>query len=236
MLVGQADPKPTWLPTSLASGGFYQRGTCSEEVGGSSSSRLFSRTPGPGPDQNSKDNSPTLFPKQKVGGRLNLSLFSSVRQTGFSKGQQVKGQVGMMSTGFNNRNDKLAALMKVANAFEQTLAPRSSVRMLSMKGSEDLETENSSEDKVAKGFDVKTDFEKEENKAELDMTLGKEKVDGALVRKNELIGKLSDSNDQGDRAFAMLLELGMVDIHLDPDDPLYDHDHDALYAPENNWL
>mmetsp|Transcript_2682 Transcript_2682/g.3926 ORF Transcript_2682/g.3926 Transcript_2682/m.3926 type:complete len:296 (-) Transcript_2682:74-961(-) len=59
---------------------------------------------------------------------------------------------------------------------------------------------------------------------------------GIQIRRRELIESGKNSNDQGERAFAMLLELNIVEINLDPDDPLYDHEFDSLYSPDNNWL
>ncbi len=70
----------------------------------------------------------------------------------------------------------------------------------------------------------------------LDSHVEEEKISGVQLRKRELIEAYSQSDDLGERTFAMLLELGMVDIHLDPDDPLYDHEWDMLYAPDNNWI
>lgn len=60
-------------------------------------------------------------------------------------------------------------------------------------------------------------------------------VDGVQQRKEEFIKMYSTSVDPSDRAFAMLLELDMIEVNLDPEDPLYDDKWDALYAKHHKW-
>ena len=48
--------------------------------------------------------------------------------------------------------------------------------------------------------------------------------------------KYDDIEDPGEKAFAILVDLGMVELHPDPDDPDYDHSDDDEYAPEGIWI
>jgi len=50
------------------------------------------------------------------------------------------------------------------------------------------------------------------------------------AKKEKIIREYSASLDAGERAFAMLLELNMIELHPDPDDPDYDHSKDDLFA------
>lgn len=93
------------------------------------------------------------------------------------------------------------------------------------------EKEDKGEDEVVVIEDEFTN----ENSMEEDLHVD-EKISGVQLRRRELIEAYSQSDDLGERTFAMLLELGMVEIHLDPDDPLYDDEWDMLYAPDNNWI
>lgn len=169
-----------------------------------------------------------LFRKQNVGGRLNISLFSS-RQvgTGINGGRKYR---------IMDRNAKLASLVKLANTFEDVISNEGEVEVA------DYDHIGSTTDDadVTRAFSVNTDFETNEKKVELDLALGtrksNSKLSGSDVRKQEMVSALSVSKDSGDRAFAMLLDLGMVDVHLDPEDDLYDHEYDSLYAPDNNWI
>ncbi len=97
------------------------------------------------------------------------------------------------------------------------------------------EKEDQGEDEVVVIEDEFTNENSEEEDSNLDLDAD-EKIDGVQLRKRELIETYSQSDDLGERAFAMLLELGMVQLHLDPDDPLYDHEWDMLYSPDNNWI
>lgn len=57
-----------------------------------------------------------------------------------------------------------------------------------------------------------------------------EKTNTLEVKKAEMIDLYSQSSDAGDRAFAILLKLNMVEIHLDPEDPHYDHNDDDAFV------
>ncbi len=49
-------------------------------------------------------------------------------------------------------------------------------------------------------------------------------------KKEETIETYSKSDDIGERAFAMLLQLNMIELTPDPDDPDYDHSKDHLFV------
>lgn len=184
-----------------------------------------------------------LFRKQNVGGRLNISLFSS-RQVGTGMNLNLKNRTrknpflrnGGRKYRIMDRNAKLASLVKLANTFEDVISNEGEVEIA------DYDHIGSTTDDadVTRAFSVNTDFETNEKKVELDLALGtrksNSKLSGSDVRKQEMVSALSVSKDSGDRAFAMLLDLGMVDVHLDPEDDLYDHEYDSLYAPDNNWI
>ncbi len=52
-----------------------------------------------------------------------------------------------------------------------------------------------------------------------------------MMKKKKVIAEYSKSPDAGDRAFATLLDLDMIELTPDPDDPSYDHSTDDLFAP-----
>jgi len=57
------------------------------------------------------------------------------------------------------------------------------------------------------------------------------------MRENSILAeKYAAYFDIGERAFAILLDLGMIQRTPDIDDPSYDHSYDDEFAPENNFL
>jgi len=48
--------------------------------------------------------------------------------------------------------------------------------------------------------------------------------------------KFDHIEDPGEKAFAILVDLGMVEVHPDPDDQAYDHSDDDEYVPEGVWI
>jgi hypothetical protein len=52
---------------------------------------------------------------------------------------------------------------------------------------------------------------------------------------SELTSNYAAYTDVGERAFVMLLDLGIIQKTPDVDDPLYDHYQDDALAPENNF-
>lgn len=211
--------------------------------GSASNSRLFTFSPNRmniDKEGNFKNTAVSkLFHKQQVGRRLNLSLFSSFRSTGSPFRKTNKCQSNMSNKDTRNimslmRNKaRLATLIRVANVFEETLCSDERVSA-PIEGAEKAAVVQVAEEVAVEEFrkslelSIKAHFEKADLEA-----LG---ISGVEFRKKQLIEKYSDSSDDGDRAFAVLLDLGMVEVHLDPEDPLYKHEWDSLYAPDNNWI
>jgi len=52
----------------------------------------------------------------------------------------------------------------------------------------------------------------------------------------EILAEYAKIEDDGDRAFQILVDLGMININPDPDDPSYDDSNDKELAPENKRM
>ncbi len=224
-----------------------------------SSSRLFSynsrRGRGCGHQNENQDNDVGV-PKVFRNTRTNSALFSaSTRSSPQPKRRWWnRNRDGYKSPGSVRntlQNARLALLMKAANMFEEkSIKRKETSRTLSIDDFMDIEEEltteldtNEFEDVVVPepedvqtptDFSLKTDFENLEKKNEIDVALGH--LNSVEARKSKIIQEYSKSDDDGERAFAMLLELGLVQLHLDPDDEDYDNSLDNFYAPENEWI
>jgi hypothetical protein len=53
------------------------------------------------------------------------------------------------------------------------------------------------------------------------------------LTEEQLAAKYASITDLGEKAFAILLDLGLVQLSPDPDDPDYDHSQDNEFCPEN---
>lgn len=59
---------------------------------------------------------------------------------------------------------------------------------------------------------------------------------GPELRRRQIIIESYNSPDQGEQAFAMLLDLNMVELHLNPNDKYYDNSQDDDFAPTEKWI
>lgn len=192
---------------------------------------------------------------RKVESRLGLSLPSKINTTvshqHVKRGKQLKsfvalanileethnpvirqedGNVAFVSdtTTTNTDDTRQQDEFVVVDSFEKITKPVDNVAVSST---------NNTDDTQRKDVFVVDEFEKITTLVDEPVLLREFRQEtGVQIRKCELIEAGKNSNDLGERAFAMLLELNIVEINLDPDDPLYDHEFDSLYSPDNNWL
>lgn len=111
------------------------------------------------------------------------------------------------------------------------LNTKSSDKSSLFEESEDIGSSSSTNsDYIIESFDIKSDVTKDE---EVELPTKDEVVtfeEKLQIKKQETIEKYSKSEDLGERAFATLLQLNMVELTPDPDDPDYDHSKDDLFV------
>lgn len=140
-------------------------------------------------------------------------------------------------------NKKQTSLEKIKSVFEKRA---NRISKDALVNTQKIETEEMMA-KRSSIENIKYVFENKATKQELDkefkmrpstpknsVPIGTES--GPELRRRQIIIESYNSPDQGEQAFAMLLDLNMVELHLNPDDKYYDNSQDDEYAPTGKWI
>lgn len=141
------------------------------------------------------------------------------------------------------QNKKQTSLEKIKSVFEKRA---NRISKDALVNTQKIETEEMMA-KRSSIENIKYVFENKATKQELDkefkmrsstpknnVPIGTES--GPELRRRQIIIESYNSPDQGEQAFAMLLDLNMVELHLNPGDKYYDNSQDDDFAPTGKWI